>query len=186
MLKHGILGLLNYGEKTGYELMEVFRGSLNFFWSAQTSQIYRELQTLKKLGYVDSQSVQQKGRPDKNIFTITESGKEELKRWLREEETGLDSNSPLLMRTFFRGELTPEENLPFFRQIQKECQSFFAVADQPGQNIAFYQGIVDDPLKALYWKMTAEFGVMYNQMLIDWARKCEKELEELNHAYSAD
>ena len=43
MLKHGILGLLNYHSLTGYEIMEVFRDSLNFFWSAQTSQIYREL-----------------------------------------------------------------------------------------------------------------------------------------------
>ncbi len=48
MLKHGILGLLNYHDMTGYEIMEVFRDSLRFFWSAQTSQIYRELQTLEK------------------------------------------------------------------------------------------------------------------------------------------
>ena len=43
MLKHGILGLLNYGDKTGYEIMRVFRDSLNHFWTAQTSQIYREV-----------------------------------------------------------------------------------------------------------------------------------------------
>ena len=48
MLKHGILGLLNYGDKTGYEIMTVFRDSLNHFWTAQTSQIYRELQTMEK------------------------------------------------------------------------------------------------------------------------------------------
>lgn len=31
MLKHGILGLLNYHDMTGYEIMEVFRDSLRFF-----------------------------------------------------------------------------------------------------------------------------------------------------------
>lgn len=31
MLKHGILGLLNYGDMTGYEIREVFNKSLNFF-----------------------------------------------------------------------------------------------------------------------------------------------------------
>lgn len=186
MLKHGILGLLNYGEKTGYELMEVFRDSLNFFWSAQTSQIYRELQTLKKKGFVNSRSVTQQGKPDKNVFSITEEGKKELKRWLQEEETGLDSNSPLLMRTFFRGELLPGENIAFFRRIRKECEAFFAEAAKPSENIAFYQGEMDDPLKALYWKMTVEFGTMYIQMMNDWAKKCEQELEEIIHAYSAD
>ena len=48
MLKHGILGLLNYGDMTGYEIREVFNKSLNFFWQAQSSQIYRELRTLEK------------------------------------------------------------------------------------------------------------------------------------------
>lgn len=48
MLKHGILGLLNYGSMSGYDIMRTFKNSLDFFWTAQTSQIYRELQTLKK------------------------------------------------------------------------------------------------------------------------------------------
>ena len=39
MLKHGILGLLNYGEMTGYEIMMAFRDSLQFFWMANTSRI---------------------------------------------------------------------------------------------------------------------------------------------------
>lgn len=47
MLKHGILGLLNYQDMTGYEINTVFRDSLCYFWNAQTSQIYRELQTLE-------------------------------------------------------------------------------------------------------------------------------------------
>ncbi|MDE7252270.1 MAG: PadR family transcriptional regulator, partial [Acetatifactor sp.] len=53
MLKHGILGLINYREMTGYEIMRTFRDSLNFFWEVQTSQIYRELQTLESKGWVD-------------------------------------------------------------------------------------------------------------------------------------
>ena len=47
MLKHGILGLLSYGDMTGYQIMTVFRDSLSHFWVAQTSQIYREMQGLE-------------------------------------------------------------------------------------------------------------------------------------------
>ena len=57
MLKHGILGLLNYGSMTGYDIMLTFRNSLNYFWNAQTSQIYRELQTMKKNGWVSDMSI---------------------------------------------------------------------------------------------------------------------------------
>ena len=35
-LKHGLLGLLNYGSMTGYELDKIFRDSLSFFWQAKT------------------------------------------------------------------------------------------------------------------------------------------------------
>ena len=52
MLKHGILGLLSYGDMTGYQIMTVFRDSLSHFWVAQTSQIYRELQGLEKNGWI--------------------------------------------------------------------------------------------------------------------------------------
>ena len=47
MLKHGILGLISYGDKTGYEIKAVFRDSLRHFWPVQTSQIYRELRALE-------------------------------------------------------------------------------------------------------------------------------------------
>ena len=70
MLKHGILGLLNYGEMTGYEIMTAFRDSLQFFWMANTSQIYRELQNLKKNGFVTDRKVEQQSKPDKNIFWL--------------------------------------------------------------------------------------------------------------------
>ena len=51
-LKQGLLGLLNYGEMTGYELAKAFNDSLSFFWQAQTSQIYRELNQLEAEGLV--------------------------------------------------------------------------------------------------------------------------------------
>ena len=67
MLKHGILGLLNYGAMTGYDIMLTFKNSLRFFWSAQTSQIYRELQTLKNKGWVKDENISQNGKPDKKM-----------------------------------------------------------------------------------------------------------------------
>ena len=58
MLKHGILGLLNYGDMTGYEIMTVFRDSLSHFWTAQKSQIYRELQALEKNGWIETAHIE--------------------------------------------------------------------------------------------------------------------------------
>lgn len=178
MLKHGILGLLNYGDMTGYEIMEVFRDSLKYFWSAQTSQIYRELQTLKKQGWVTDMLIPQEGRPDKKIVSITDSGRLELLRWLSEEDTGFDTKSPLLMKTFFRGELTPEENIDFFRRIHSYSDAFLSQLEKPETSVTMYAQEIPDAKKTLYWRMTIEYGVMYMNMLKEWTSRCITELEE--------
>ena len=47
-LAYAILGLLTYESLTGYELKQRFDCSINYFWSAHLSQIYRELNVLEK------------------------------------------------------------------------------------------------------------------------------------------
>ena len=170
MLKHGILGLLNYGDMTGYEIMEVFRDSLSYFWNAQTSQIYRELQTLKNSGFVTDTPVKGRGG-DKKIYSITDSGKSELLHWLREkrEET---VRSPMLMTTFFRGELPKEENLEYFRGLKAFSESALEQMEKPDSNTKIYSDMLGSPEKAIYWQMTVEYGRMATKMLGEWAEKC--------------
>ena len=175
MLKHGILGLINNGDKTGYEIMTVFRDSLKHFWTAQTSQIYRELQTLEKAGWI---SVVQTGKPDKNVFSITPAGHEELLRWLRDDNLPSGIRNPFLMKTFFMGELPVEENIAFFKAFQ-EISVFPDDGKQASTKAELYQRAIEDPEKAVYWKLTIEFGRMYAKMQRDWCEYCICELEEL-------
>ena len=42
-----------------------------------------------------------------------------------------------------------------------------------------YAGIINEPLKALYWKFTIDFGIMYEKMLKEWCDNCVRELEAL-------
>lgn len=177
MLKHGILGLLNYHDMTGYEIMEVFRDSLRFFWSAQTSQIYRELQTLEKAGWVEKTPVPQQGKPDKNVYAITGSGKCELLRWLSEDELGLNPRVPILMKVFFMGEREREENIRYFMALKSYCEMFLAGLDSAPKHIEAYREFLDDKEKALYWQMTVEYGRRNVQMHIDWAQSCIELLE---------
>ncbi len=186
MLKHGILGLLNYGSMTGYEIDRTFKDSLSYFWSAQTSQIYRELQVLKKNGWATNEIIKQNGKPDKNLFTITESGKEELNRWLMEDKTEVAARSPLLMKTFFRGERSLEENIEYFSKLAGIGADFLKGMQNEPPEIDSYSKMVENPANAIYWKMTVEYGLMYAQMYINWAEKCKKELEALRDEHTAD
>lgn len=182
MLKHGILGLIGYEDKTGYEIMQVFRDSLRHFWPVQTSQIYRELRTLEERGWVRVTRVAQTGRPDKNVFAITEAGRGELLRWLREDNLPKYERSPLLLKTFFLGELPLEEAMAFFKAIEAEASVFTGESDDTMRSVEGYAATLDDPRKALYWRMTAEFGLMYEQMVRDWCARCEGMLETMKGA----
>lgn len=185
MLKHGILGLLNYGSMTGYEINKAFKDSLSYFWNAQTSQIYRELQTIKKNGWATDEIVEQTGRPDKKVFTITENGRHELNRWLVGDNAEFVTRIPILMKTFFRGERSIDENIGYFTQLADMAADFLTrLRSEPSEKVADYSANLKDPLKAVYWKMTEEFGVMYSQMYLNWVEKCKKELEEIKHDIS--
>ena len=177
MLKHGILGLLNYGDMTGYKIMEVFRDSLNYFWTAQTSQIYRELRTLEKQGAVTHTVIKGDGRPDSKLFSITDEGRAELIRWLS-GENGFDTRSRLLMLTFFRGELPAEENIRFFKEIKKSALRFGSGMDKPAEKSDLYAKALSIPEKAVYWKMTVAYGAMYVKMLCEWCDMCISMLDE--------
>ena len=184
MLKQGILGLLNYSDMTGYEIKTIFQQSLNYFWTAQTSQIYRELQSLEKVGWVTSTHVTQKGKPDKKVFSITNDGKEELQRWLREDLQSSVLRIPLLMQTFFRSECSYEENLAFFRRIADNTSSFPGGRELAVSAVNAYAAQMGDPEKALFWKFTIEYGKMHDEMLKAWSKKCIKELEEQHECTS--
>ncbi len=172
MLKHGILGLLNYKELTGYEIMEAFRDSLGFFWKAQTSQIYRELGKLEENGWVSKTCVPQRSRPDKNIYTITDRGRHELLLWLSDGDLCFEQRMPLLMKVFFMGELSREQGICFFESLRASCEMFLGCLDMAMENIGTYVeylGLENDPM---FWKMTVEYGRMNMRMKIEWAGKC--------------
>jgi len=178
MLKHGILGLLNYHSMTGYEIMLVFRDSLRFFWSAQTSQIYRELQTLETKGWVEKTIVPQQTRPDKNLYDITPEGREELLRWLADGGPALNSRSQILMKVFFLGERGREENIRYFEGLKEYCGTLLRSLDAAQEHIAQYRGLISEPNKAVYWEMTVDFGRRNMITYMDWAQSCIDRLKE--------
>lgn len=182
MLKHGILGLINNSDKTGYEIMTVFRDSLNHFWAAQTSQIYRELQTMEKNGWISQTHVAQTGKPDKNVFSITPAGREELLRWLRNGNLPGVRN-PLLLKTFFMGDLPVEENIAFFKAL-RDGFVFPDDGRQASVNAETYKQAIDHPEKAIYWKFTIEYGIMYQKMHREWCDHCIAELEQMQNIMS--
>jgi len=178
-LPFGILGLLRYNDNTGYDLAKLYKESLYTFWHAQHSQIHRELNSMEKKGWVSSQIVIQNGKPNKRIYTITDSGQDAFNEWMK-EPANLYKNysSPLLLSVFF-GAASPEETL---RKLKDERDA--RIANLP-LHIEKHQALLDNykvtlkngESEYMYWQMILDYGIAQAKMVIDWAQACIDKLE---------
>ncbi len=178
-LQHGILGFLNYGPCSGYELAKAFHSSVQFFWPAQTSQIYLTLGKLENAELITHETVIQNGKPNKNVYSILPAGRAELLRWLSEQgKTGNGYKSEFLMKVFFAETLPPQEAIVLLRTYADSCRAWLRGMDSVPQSIEDY-GKLTDASAPVYWAFTAQFGRDYAQMCITWAEDCIKKLEAM-------
>jgi len=77
-LSYGLLSLLSTEPQTGYDLML----RLNQFWHTTHSAIYPLLSELEEKQCVSYTLIGQSSKPDKKVYSITELGKEMLKKWI--------------------------------------------------------------------------------------------------------
>lgn len=81
-LDHILLGLLR-DPATGYALKSTFSERIRHFWSAEFSQIYPTLKRLEQRGMLGSRVEPSPKGPNRKVYSLTEEGREELRRWLR-------------------------------------------------------------------------------------------------------
>lgn len=170
-LKHGILGLLSYGDMTGYDLSKYFNQSLNFFWQAQRSQIYRDLKNLAEKNLVTTEKVLQEGKPDKKVYSLTNKGEEKLVDWINQYsiEEALKTRNSFLMRIFFsaKGDKEKlqqaledyiEQNQAQLNQLETTEEEFITQEQPELEN------------EQLYWQMTIKKGYYDYKANIEWAK----------------
>jgi len=70
------LGILTFGDSTGYEIKKAFEGRLSLAYGAGFGSIYPALNKLTKDGFVLCRAEAQSKRPDKKVYSITKAGNE--------------------------------------------------------------------------------------------------------------
>ncbi|WP_413627992.1 PadR family transcriptional regulator [Fructilactobacillus vespulae] len=96
-----ILGLLYEKNLTGYEINEIFKQIFSHFYDASFGMIYPTLRKLSDKGLVEKKVVVQEGRPNKNVYILTEDGKKEFINSLNTKLFPEVRRSDFLMRMYF-------------------------------------------------------------------------------------
>ena len=167
-LKHAILGFLNYAPKTGYELKSIFDTSVQHFWPADQSQIYRTLSQLEKDGWAEKQIVVQKDRPNRKVYSITQAGREELHRWLVTPLPFGDNRSAPMIQVFFAGQLSDEEIIQIYQYAADFMRAGLQQYDQIPQDIGAYADTTQSPREFFFWMQTLEIGKMMARTNLAW------------------
>jgi DNA-binding PadR family transcriptional regulator len=177
-LRHGILGLLNYGPKSGYDIIKVFNDSLTHFWTAQPSQVYRELDALAASDLVRASGQVQRGHLVKTMHEITDSGRTELLRWLSEspyERRGTVRNA-FLLKLFFQASLGRDALQELLLAAKAHAEAEAAKLRSAAREVMEGYAARATPLEAFCWKATLEYGLAACEMESHWAAERLAEL----------
>jgi DNA-binding PadR family transcriptional regulator len=133
--EYAVLGLLTFGQRSGYDLDRLAQRSVGYFWRPAKSKIYEILPRLVERGLARSTAVTQEKRPDKLLYAITPEGERTLRSWLdsREQIPGVRRDG-LLLKLFFGANADPtalreqiverrrraEDQLAALEQIERE------------------------------------------------------------------
>src|SRR6266516_552497 len=99
--RYAILGMLTLGPASGYQIKKLMEQSTSNFWSESYGQIYPILKLLTEEGLTTSHTEKQEGKPERNIYTLTRQGKEDLVNWLGEAVEEAPERMELVLKMFF-------------------------------------------------------------------------------------
>ena len=177
MLDYAILGFLNYKSLSGYDLKKVFDNSVQHFWEADQSQIYRTLARLTERGWAEVEVIEQSDRPDRKVYSITPAGREELIAWLSTPPHMDGPRSAPLVQVFFAGNLSNEEILAKFETFAAMMRHILNQYYRVPEAIEPYRVEINSPREHFFWMLTLENGIRNMRANLEWAESVIERLK---------
>lgn len=161
-LRHALLGLLREHPASGYDLMQIFKLSLNNTWPATQSQVYTELARLTEAGLL---CVSEQGPRGRKEYALTDAGLAELRHWLLEVDPELHPRSEGLLRIFLLGAVSREESEGYLNWLTEQSGREVATLEAIGATSADWP----DTDLAEYSRLALEYGRRLWVMTQEWA-----------------
>lgn len=174
-LKHALLGFLDLMPLSGYDLSKMFDDSVNFYWPATHSQIYRTLKQLLEDGMVTREIVEQSIHPDKKVYSITERGREELRRWVASPLDLPTVRHGLLVQLAFASRLDDEEIIHLLAAYAAKLRERLDLYHSNGQQAQLEYA--RSAKERLLWGLILENGIRTYECELQWAEEAIRDLQ---------
>lgn len=154
-----LLGFLQHGPLSGWDLLVTARAVIGQFWSITQSQVYRELAAMERNGLI---AAQQSGPRDRRPYELTEAGRSAFLEWLSREPGPEQIRYPLLLTISFGAHLPPE-TLTRFIESHRIAHA---------KRLSEYEAAMEAAHAAVgadrFALATLEFGIRYERAVLEW------------------
>lgn len=166
-----ILGMIAFGQSTGYDIKQLVDKSTRHFWAASYGQIYPELRRLEEEGLIRGRSEPSGGRA-RTVYEMTDAGAQALRGWLTSDaELVYELRDEGMLKLFFSDVALESriENIRAMRAMyERKRAQLCALEAKAG-------GIESGP------SLTLEIGLGVTGWLIDWCDTTERRLAAETH-----
>lgn len=162
--RYAILGMLLEGPCTGYEIKSLMNRSTVYFWRESDSTIYPMLKLLAKEGRAESK-IEYVGKKKKEIFSITDAGREEFKEWLV-SPTGTETpRNEFLLKLFFV--TNRNEMVRLFQESLTKAEQTYAEYKKIEERL---MSLADSQRKMIRLK-ALRYGIAHLELEIKWLKE---------------
>jgi DNA-binding PadR family transcriptional regulator len=158
-----LLGLLDDGPATGYDLVAAAQEFLGDFWTVTRSQVYRELAAMADRGLVTAGAA---GPRDRRPYEVTADGRAAFDAWLHSDLGAEVVRVPLLLRLAFADRLA-EDRLAELVADQRAVHAERLRCYRELEAAAVAGGTTDRQL------LTLRFGIRYETGVLEWLDEVE-------------
>jgi DNA-binding PadR family transcriptional regulator len=161
---------------SGYDIRQILPESIGHFWSESYGQIYPALKALAAERLVTKKVERRKGKPDRNVYSLTEAGRRRLAAWLEIPIAPEVPRNEMLLKLFFGAHASPRVS----REHVKAYREWHAGAIKIYKTMVrkLKEGEIEDA-QLPFWLMTLSYGEQICRTTIRWCDETMKELDRL-------
>ena len=172
---YAILGALSQGSMSGYDVRQLFDREGMFFWNESYGQIYPMLKRLHSQGHVEMTVEEREVGPERKLYSLTDKGRAELTRWLRQPATPHSTRDEYLLKLHFAQADRPSVALASIEKLHDEVE---AATERLSEERAELQELTPDQQERLYHDLTMRWAELYHEARIKWCREANDRMQE--------
>lgn len=174
-IKYAILGILSCKPLTGYDLKKIIQDSPFMPWSGNNNQIYKSLVELLDENLVTGEVQHQESSPSKKIYTITQDGLMELKKWVLEAPEAPEFKKSFLVQLAWADQLSTDELDDLLSRYENEIKMKILLQQEIIRRGTFSPK--RNPREEFIWDMIYENMLSSLEQELDWVKKLRTKLD---------